>query len=201
MTVLVGHDVGDREVADRPTVPLRAAGERLVERAVVDVGRELLRDVDRVVTRAVRGGAVTQRAVRVPAGAGSGLAGRDPLVADPGLRQAGVLERLGPVGIDVLGDRAQQLLHVLGLGAVLRAEDEVVAAGGGRRSGQAAGPLLRLLGGFADLPLGWLVLLVGRASGDGVAVGVVCLRGGEVQRSAAKHEQQRGHGQQRGANQ
>ena len=49
--VLVGDDVGDREVADRSPVPLRAAGQRLVERAVVDVGRELLRDVDRVVAR------------------------------------------------------------------------------------------------------------------------------------------------------
>src|SRR4051794_12915167 len=60
MAVFVRDDVGDREVAGRPAVALRAAGERLVERAVVDVGGELLGDVQRVVAGAVRRRAVAQ---------------------------------------------------------------------------------------------------------------------------------------------
>ena len=133
VTVLVRHDVRDREVADRAAVALRAPRERLVEGAVVDVGGELLRDVERVVTRAVGGGAVAQGAVRVAAGARRGLAGRDPPVAHLRLRQAGGLERLGPVGVDVLRDGGQELLHVLRLGAVARAEDQAVRPGAGRR--------------------------------------------------------------------
>ena len=66
VAVLVRDDVGDGEVADRAAVALRAAGEDPVERAVVDVGRELLRDVDRVVARAV-GGGVSPRSPQAPA--------------------------------------------------------------------------------------------------------------------------------------
>ena len=128
--------------AKSPTVPRSPASCRAapVERAVVDVGRELLRDVDRVVAQAVRGGAVAEAAVSVAAGARRGLAGRDPRVADPRLRQPRVLEDLRPVGVDVLGDGGQELLHALRLGAVPRAEDQVVRAGQCRPSrSRAAG--------------------------------------------------------------
>ena len=47
--VLVGDDVGDREVADRAAEALRAAGQRAVQVAGVDAVGEPLRDRDRVV--------------------------------------------------------------------------------------------------------------------------------------------------------
>jgi hypothetical protein len=126
VAVLVGDDVGDREVAHRAAVALGAAGQRLVERAVVDVGRELLRDVDRVVAGAVRRGAVAHRAVVVAAGARRGVALGDPGVLDLRLGQLGVLEHLGPVRVDVLGDAGEELLHRLRL---IAAEREVLGSG------------------------------------------------------------------------
>src|SRR3954470_12581713 len=111
VAVLVGDDVRDREVADGPPVALRAAGKRLVERAVVDVGRELLRDVDRVVAGAVRSRVVAHGAVLVTARARRGPPGGNPRVGDLRLGQAGRLERLRPVGVDVLRDGCQELLR------------------------------------------------------------------------------------------
>src|SRR3954447_9079486 len=49
VAVLVGDDVGHGEVAGRLAIALRAARQLGVERALVDVGRQLLGDVDRVV--------------------------------------------------------------------------------------------------------------------------------------------------------
>src|SRR5688572_25192740 len=101
MAVLVRDDVGDGEVAGRSAVALGAAGKRVIERSLVDVGGELLRDVDGVVAGAVGGGAVAEGAALAAARARSGLAGRDPGVADPGLGETRTREDLRPVGVNV----------------------------------------------------------------------------------------------------
>jgi hypothetical protein len=90
-------------------------------RAGVTTVRDL-GDRDRVVAGAVGGGAVVHRAAR----AIGGLPGREDPVADARLRQTLSGEHLGPVGVDVLGDGDEELIHGLWLGAVLRTDGELL---------------------------------------------------------------------------
>ena len=135
--------------------------------------REPLRDVDRVVARAVGGGAVAERAALVAARARGGLAGRDPRVADLGRGEVGRGEHLLPIAVHVRRDGREELLHRLRL---LR----VVAAAGDQ--------VLCVCGG-------------GSEPAHGAAAAVVGPRGAEVVHGPGEHQHQSGAGQQAGAGQ
>lgn len=104
--VLVRDDVGDPEA---PGLLAHAAGQALGN-AAVQIGREALSDVDRVVGGAVQGGSVV----------GDDLAAR-PLTLTFGHEGVGHLrrraacgpQRLSPVRVDVLDDTGEELLDIL----------------------------------------------------------------------------------------
>jgi hypothetical protein len=123
--VLVGDDIGDREVADRASVAGGLARQS-VDDAAVEVGGELLRDVDRVVGRAVERRVVAGRRA---ASAQRHRARGDPVVAHARLRQAAGLERARPVAVDVLEQLGEERLDRGRLVATARANRRARALG------------------------------------------------------------------------